>query len=84
MGGDSADSVVSAVAESMPPTPGESIRRSPPLRISRGSITSAATNWRSLPGFPSSETYCGSWSIGMARRSSVGVASSWPAGRIST
>ena len=49
--------------------PGESTSLSPPLRISRGSSTSAETMRRSLPGFPCSDTYSGSSSSETCRRS---------------
>ena len=64
---DSAESVASAFDESSPPTPGESTSLSPPLRISRGSSTSAETMRRSLPGLPRSDTYSASSSSGHLR-----------------
>ena len=54
--GDSAASVVSALVESRPPTPGESTSRSPPRSSSRGSTTSADSSFCSLLGLPRSET----------------------------
>ena len=53
---DSADSVVSALNDSRPPTPGASTSLSPPRSSSRGSSTSAAAMPRELPGFPRSDT----------------------------
>ena len=71
---DSADRVARALDESNPPTPGESTSFSPPLRISRGSITSAESRFRSLEGLPCSETNCGRSSSAISRRSAGGAA----------
>ena len=63
----SADSVVSACAESIPPTPGESMSRRPPEDLA-GQWDLGGRMPCSLFALPSSETYWASESMGMASR----------------